>query len=330
MFTPLDIHNSPNCLPFPWHPSVIFIAEGWNGHTYWMAQTPFPPMEIAPYRDRYELPCIYYSDDGIHWKPINGNPIVDLSKEEIDAHNYYSDPHLVLKDGILELYFRYTILTNRQLVGNKTILLRSESTNGFVWSSPQVIADLRTEQDVNIWGEQIISPALRWDGNKYQCWYVDKSSYLHDRHVRLTTSIDGKQWNQNILCSLEDRIIDPWHIDVQYYDGKYQMIVYDMNKLVWYESEDGVHFNYVSDILSPSPKRYDFYTDGLYRACSVKTNERIRVYFSAKRKDKTYIGLLATEDRIHFKPIHGLSQWSWFSVVWKPVLKSIFKRNFKS
>ena len=161
MFTPLDIHNSPNCLPFPWHPSVIFIAEGWNGHTYWMAQTPFPPMEIAPYRDRYELPCIYYSDDGIHWKPINGNPIVDLSKEEIDAHNYYSDPHLVLKDGILELYFRYTILTNRQLVGNKTILLRSESTNGFVWSSPQVIADLshhcrlRRHYNIKRWGRRI-------------------------------------------------------------------------------------------------------------------------------------------------------------------------------
>lgn len=308
-------------MPMPWHPSVVFVADGWNGHTYWMAQTPFPPMDIEPYRDRYELPCIHYSDDGIHWKPINGNPIVDLSQEEIEAHNYYSDTHLVLKDGILELYFRYTILTNQQLVGNKTSLLRSVSYNGISWSTPQVVADLRREQDIQIWGEQIISEAVRWDGKQYQCWYVDKSSYLNNRHIRMTTSADGKQWTSNVLCSLEGQEIEPWHIDVQYYDGKYQMIVYDMNKLVWYESEDGVQFNYVSDILSPSPKRYDFYADGLYRACSIKTDKEIRVYFSAKRKDKSYIGLLVTKDRIHFEPTNGLPKWRWFPVVWKSYVK---------
>ena len=30
MHTPLDIKNTPNCQPHPWHPSVIYVAEGWK------------------------------------------------------------------------------------------------------------------------------------------------------------------------------------------------------------------------------------------------------------------------------------------------------------
>lgn len=115
MYTPVQIKNLSSLQPHPWHPSVVYIPEGWNGHKYWMAQTPFPPADVKPYRDRYELPCIHYSDDGIKWNPIISNPIEDLMPEEIEAHNYYSDPHLVLRDGVLECYYRYTMLQNKQL-----------------------------------------------------------------------------------------------------------------------------------------------------------------------------------------------------------------------
>ena len=326
MYTPLKVKNTTNCLPLPWHPSVVYIPEGWNGHQYWMAQTPFPPFEIEPYRDRYELPCIHYSDDGLKFYPISSNPIVDLSKADIDEQNYYSDPHLILVNGKLELYFRFTMLKDRKLESNKTILLRSISDNGLLWSKPEIIADLRGEKDITIWGEQIISQSLIWDGKKYQCWYVDKSSYLQERNIRLTSSPDGNNWDSNVLCKLDGALIDPWHIDVQYYDGKYQMIVYDMHKLIWYESSDGVNFSYVSDILSPSPNRYDFYTDGLYRACSIKNEKNIIVYFSARRKNKTYIGALRTIDRLSFEEVNGIPKLEWLPIIWKPLLKSYFKR----
>ena len=78
-----------------------------------MAQTPFPPTHVPPYGDRYELPCIHFSDDGVKFFPVDSNPIVDLTQAEINQHNYYSDPHLVLRDGQLELYFRYTILKDK-------------------------------------------------------------------------------------------------------------------------------------------------------------------------------------------------------------------------
>lgn len=329
MFTPLNIENTNNCLPFPWHPSVVYIPKGWNGHTYWMAQTPYPPMEIVPYKDRYELPCIHFSDDGINFYPIETNPIIDLNAEAINAHNYYSDPHLLFVNGKLELYFRYTILKDKQLIGNKTLLLKCFSSDGYHWSKPIVLADLRYEKDIKIWGEQIISHALCWNEQKYECWYVDKSSYLQGRKIRYVSSLDGKTWMPNKICLLDGPMIDPWHIDVQYYDGKYQMIVYDMQMLLWYDSDDGMHFRYISKILSPSNNKYDFYMDGLYRACSIKTEKKILVYFSARRQNRTYIGVLSTSDRVHFSKINGLTILKWLSIVWSPLLKAYLNRIIK-
>lgn len=327
MHTPLSIKNVSGCLPCPWHPSVVYEAEGWNGHKWWMAQTPYPPNNMEPYRDRYELPCIHFSDDGISWEPVPNNPIEELTNEEIEAHNYYSDPHLLFKEGRLELYYRFTFLKDKQLVGNKTLLLKRYSDDGFHWSEREVVADLRRQKDVNVWGEQIISQALVWKDGKYRCYYVNKSSYLTDRHILFTESIDGQNWTKNKEIELNGSNIDPWHIDVQYYDGKYQMIVYDMDSLVWFESMNGLNFQFVSEVIRPSSKRYDFYADGLYRACSVKTKDKILVYFSAQRKKNTYIGLLSTIDRCQFTPINGISLMKWVPTVWKSLLKSLCKRS---
>lgn len=325
MHTPLKIKNVCHCLPYPWHPSVVFAESGWNGHKFWMAQTPYPPYEVKPYRDYYELPCIHYSDDGIHWHPIPGNPIEVLTEEEIEAHNYYSDPHLVLKDGVLELFYRYTILKDRQLIGNKTVLLRRTSVDGHNWSDREIIADLRVKEDVMIWGEQIVSQAIVWNDGKYRCYYVDRSSYLKDRKILRTTSVDGRTWQPYSEVELLGCVLDPWHIDVQYYEDKYQMIVYDMDKIFWFESKDSLHFQFISEILRPSSNRYDFYADGLYRACSVKTRDEILVYFSAKRKKNTYLGLLSTYDRHRFIPVNGVPVIKWLPVVWKSLIKSFLR-----
>lgn len=312
MHTPLQIKNLPECMPHPWHPSVIYTPEGWNGHRWWMAQTPFPPFDVEPYRDRYELPCIFFSDDGRRWQPIEGNPIDDIDAADIEAHNYLSDPHLVLRGGVMECYYRRSILTGRQLVGNTTQLLRKTSTDGLHWSEREVVADLREKSDNAIWGQQIISPAIHWDGQRYRCWYVDRSGYLPNRQILMTTSIDGVAWKPYMVCQLDmPSDIDPWHIDVQYYDGGYQLLLYDGWHLHWLDSNDGIGFRYVSKVLSPTQYFMDFYAVGLYRACSVKVGEEIWVYFSAKNAQRSSIGLLRSKDRLKFCPVNGISRWQY-------------------
>ena len=84
MQLPIVIHNTSNMPLYFWHPSVVYNPEGFGGHKWWMAQSPYhPAVELRPYRARWELPCIHYSDDGIIWKSIAMNPIDDLSEEQL-------------------------------------------------------------------------------------------------------------------------------------------------------------------------------------------------------------------------------------------------------
>lgn len=306
---PLDVIPVKGCLNHPYHPSVVYVKGGFAGHKWWMAQTPFPPFEdMDPYVDRYELPCIHYSDDGLKWYPIANNPIDELTQDEIEQCNYFSDPHLILRDGCLELYYRYTILQNKSIIGNKTLLYRRTSKDGIHWSERELVADLRKEADVAIWGEQIISQAVLWKDGQYNCWYVDASSHIWPRGVRVVTSQDGVHWTKYQQCTFTgDESLQPWHIDVQYYQGKYHMVMYDMkaNSLSWYQSEDAIIWVKKGDLLTPSHKCGDFYAEGLYRACSVWAEDKIRVYFSSQNDLRSAIGLLESKDGTHFEIKNG-------------------------
>ena len=307
--TPLHIKNfSKYPVVDTYHPSVVYVEEGWNGHKFWMAQTPYSIVDIKPYNDRYELPCVLFSDDGIHWKSIPNNPIDDLTPEDIEAHNYLSDPHLILKGDRLELYYRYTILKEKQLIGNKTVLYRKTSNNGTDWSERELIADLRTKEDMVIWGEQIISPAIVWRENQYYCWYIDASSYVDNRHVRLTTSKDGIHWEKNVVCKLYNNELVPWHMAVQFFDDQYQILLFDINNqiLAHYTSEDGIIFENYKILLKPTHKLYDYYSESLYRACSVKVGEVINIYISAHNGERCSIGLLRTHDFSEITPVNGM------------------------
>lgn len=302
MIAPICILNTEGLPKDVWHPSVVYIPQGWNGHRWWMSETPYSPRHIPPYTDRWELPCIHFSDDGLTWKPIVHNPIDNLSDEDIEQHNYLSDPHLVMKDGILFCYYRHTILENCQIQGNKTLLYRKSSKDGLHWSDREVIADLRTKEDMTIWGEQIISQSVLWNKSKqvWECWYVDGSGYKSDRGIKYVTSIDGVHWEKYMQCVILMDNNHPWHIDVQVYSGIYYILCYtDNNTLLLYTSNDGIDFVFKKGILTSQPNT--FFEDKIYRSCSVCYGKKYRIYFSGYDGYCGYIGLLETKDWNNYK-----------------------------
>lgn len=295
---PIYIENTPTMPRYFWHPSVVYFKDGFGGHKWWLAQTPFHPIvKLEPYQDRWELPCIHYSDDGIHWQCIKNNPIDDLNETEIDAHDFMSDPHLVFRDGVLECWYRITYQIDRQIKGNKIILLRKVSRDGINWSEREIMADLRLESERKEW-VQVVSPAIVWKDGYYECYYVDGSHYVENRHVCVRKSKDGIHWEPLQQCSLIGYDEVPWHIDVQFIDGVYHMLCFGdpRGDIVHMSSSDGVTWNNTKVVLQRSKGRFSFYSNRIYRACLVCVEGVYHIYFSGANRLRSYIGLLKTSD----------------------------------
>ena len=207
----------------PYHPSVIYIPEGWNGYKYWMAETPYPLGEdgdwkgLPPYRERWENPCVHVSKDGIHWNDFEDsqNPIDDLDENNIINKDYFSDPHLVFYKDTLECWYRISHQKN-----NATYILRKYTLNGKDWSPREVMINLQDTSIIkNETGNMVISPAIHKGTNGYVMWYVN--SIEKPREICRSFSTDGKKWSKKETCHLPDNSVTPWHIDLAYIDKIY-------------------------------------------------------------------------------------------------------------
>ena len=294
----------------PYHPSVIFVDKGWNGHRYWMVQSPYP-IGGKPYRDRWECPQIHVSNDGEIWEsPLPSGkllPIDNLSEEEVKEKDYFSDPHLVLReDSVLECFYR---LTNKTDAGMRTCLLRKKTTDGLSWSEREVLLDLLSEKSLKTVGDMVRSPAILFENNSYHMWYVDgMKPFDPNKNIRYSTSSDGYDWNPCTLCELDGPDVNPWHIDVAHIGTEYQMTIYDQKDLTLWVSKDGQHFTYQRKLLSPAGLRGSFYSEGLYRSSIIRDNINFKLYFSAYDTERTYLGLMEGSSYEKLKTISPINR----------------------
>lgn len=314
----------------PYHPSVLYIENGWNGYKYWMAETPFAP-QGKPYRDRNECPSIHVSNDGINWSEITINPIDNLTEKEIEELDYFSDPHLVFADNKIECWYRFTHREGIKENFNNLQLARRTSEDGIHWSDREILANF-SDRNVNPVGKLVVSPAILYHKNKYRMWFVNSESRIH-REFSYSESTDGKNWTQERKCILKGRDNTPWHIDVNYIDGEYYLLSYDFKDLTIWKSRDGITFNYANKILEPSVTG-SFYSEGLYRACIAKDTD-FRIYFSSNDAQKTYIGLMSGKDINDLKVVSNgkhLTFWGLANYICKKKwisFKFITKRGIK-
>jgi len=294
----------------PYHPSVLYFHNSLFGYKYWMVQTPFP-VNGKPYRGRWECPCVYWSNDGWDWKTSKkANPIDDLDGSEIANGDYFSDPHLVYRDDTKKLECWYRITHMDRTKENRTLqyptyLVRKTTKDGVNWSDRELLIDFQSDTSLDI---MVRSPSIIWDSNRkvYRMWYVDTLPTLTNRNIRYSESSDGVNWGSKITIVL-DNYIDPWHIDVNYFDDTYHLINYTLTGskgLHYYQSNDGIHFYYEKELLKPSLFRWNsFYRAGLYRSCSLKTHDEVRVYFSANDGISTFIGVMKGDNFDNMKVV---------------------------
>lgn len=272
-------------LDSPYHPSVLYFENGWNGWKYWLAETPFSPL-CKPYRDRNECPSIHVSNDGVSWFSPSGlvNPLVNLDDRGVNEYDYYSDPHLVFVEDRIECYFRLTERHGNKEDFSDVKIVRVYSTDGVQWSKME-----RCDCP-----NPIVSPAIVYqEGSGYKMWYVDSESHLEQRNILFSTSSDGIHWNKPEICTLIGEKANPWHIDVQLINKRLYLTIYDfVNITLWGASNDSLtEFELKKLLLRPANKKYgSFYSNGLYRACLVNTDSGVELFFSADDSKSTYIG----------------------------------------
>lgn len=288
---PLKI-ETPDGSNQPYHPSVLFFENNWNGYTYWMAYTPFP-IGGRPYRDRWEYPCICVSTDGIQWSSIGDNkPLDDLNEIQIKDKDYFSDTQLVFNQGKNRIECYYRLSEEKHFHNNEkgVWLFRRYTYDGVRWSDREVV--------INPWNDEIdeeglprISPTIIKEEN-YRMWYIISKNQKYT--IYNSESMDGVKWSKGISCYLEHGEVNPWHIDCKKYDGIYYLLTYDFSqKIILWESKDGISFKYVKCVLTASHNIGSFYKMTLYRACMVRDDDGYKVYFSAGNDRKVKIGLMS-------------------------------------
>ena len=257
----------------PFHPSVVYIENGFKGYKYWMVQSPYPPNGV-PSNQRWEVPVVYKSNDGLNWL-IVANPLDDLNEAEIANKDYMSDNHIVYRKDLnrIEVWYRLTHLGDT-VETSTTHLLRKYTTNGETWSSRETLETFTNTTSADF----VRSPSIIWDEtiSKYRRWRQSNAGIFYQE------SSDGSTWATSQELSF-DVTNNYWHIDVaKYDDGKHQyhFIGYsELGAVDYYYSDDGLNFKRHSTVLSVEYDNDFNYQNMLYRSISMKDeNGFIRLY----------------------------------------------------
>lgn len=260
------------------HPKVLYFSQKWNGWTYWMAYTPYPKTI-----DDYENPSIVVSQDGIHWRvpPKLINPVIPAPRD-VKAGGHNSDPHLVMRNNIMELWYRYNPGKGCELTNNSiSSIYRVTSRDGVNWSSPELIF----KSYLNGKKYYFFSPAVLYENGKYKLWFASGNGA-----VIYTESKDCIKWSDPVSIAMSVPGFCPWHLDVIHSNSNYEMVFCaypkgqaskDVQSLFYANSVDGLTWSNIKQILKPysGTKRMD--NQQIYRSSLVIVNNMYRLYYSA-------------------------------------------------
>lgn len=262
----------------PTHPKVLYFLEGWNGHKYWMAYTPYPGNN-----GNEENPCVTYSDDGIHWSEEGiSNPIDRTAYDTC----IFSDVHLVYipDTDTMELWARWcsTAGDDGKEPGWEGVY-RWKSKDGLHWEDKEYLY-----HSIDTEFTSVLSPAVIYDEGKYKIWVCHQREFL-----RYYESDDGTDWKYirdisvNITPLGEYKL---WHFDMIRTDKGYEFVgcyqrngEFDQNNYIAYSrSDDNIHFEPAVCILANGEKG-SFDDLELYRPSLVKVGNKYRLYYGAQK-----------------------------------------------
>ncbi|MGM7776149.1 hypothetical protein ACSVHC_09040 [Arthrobacter sp. KNU-44] len=241
------------------HPSVYFNPDGWAGHKYWMAFTPYPNSN-----NQLENASIVCSDDGNAWAVPAGltNPVGPPVTDPLGGYN--SDPNLFVDNsGLMYLFWREYIYGTAERHVFKT------STDGVTWSAKTLVR----QDDPAV--RRIMAPSyFQLKDGSWVMYGVDIKPSPARKFVRSTAPTVTGPWTTPEVCTIAGNAGVPWHVDVQRVGGEWQALVMcsvsdgaggDLYAMV---SQDGLNFTAGPNFISRGAPGIDWDAT-YYKSCFV-------------------------------------------------------------
>ena len=280
------------------HPSCLYFKEGWNGYKFWFVFTPYKGMN-----DAIENPCMYVSQDGENFAPLEGaNPLDDiiLPKEQ----EYNSDPELVYNSDLhrIECWWRRVQRDKYPTDDgkNREIIYRRFTYDGRTWSEKEVMLNLKNPFDET---RLCISPALIYEDGIYRMWRSSAEDFEGKyRTINYYEMIDGGMMELKSKHHLKKGTIS--HLDVIHENSKYWLIgnevLIEGNPLKLYSFVSPVNDEYKYEGVVLTRGRRGQWDDRVtYRPSVVKVDNSLCLYYSAYGSNpitSNHVGLIRFKD----------------------------------
>lgn len=191
------------------HPSVYYNADGWSGHKYWMAFTPY-----SNSNNQIENPSIVCSDDGNTWTVPAGltNPVVPVVSDP--AGGYNSDPNLFVDDaGLMFMFWR----ANTYNGGEYHYVVTS--TDGINWGARTKVR--QDSQSVR----RLLAPSYTQLADGSWVVYAVDAVRAPRTYVRATAPALTGPWSTPEVCTITGNSAIPWHVDIHRIGAEWQALV---------------------------------------------------------------------------------------------------------
>jgi hypothetical protein len=191
------------------HPSVYYKADGWNGHNYWMAFTPY-----SNSNNQLENPSIVYSDDGTTWTVPAGltDPVVPVVNDP--AGGYNSDPNLFVdSSGLMYLFWRLNTYNGGEYHYVVT------STDGVKWGARTLVR--QDAQSVR----RLLAPSYTQLSDGSWVVYAVDAVRAPRTFVRATAPTVTGPWTTPQICTITGNSAIPWHVDLHRIGAEWQALV---------------------------------------------------------------------------------------------------------
>ena len=247
------------------HPTICKYND-----LFYLASTPFPYGN-----DLYENPCVYKSDDGKCFVPVEGGfPIVKPNEHK--QLIYLSDPYLYSEGNNLCLIYRECAYYDK--VSYNAILYKMEMDKEEKWSKPVKIFESRSGA---------MSPCVINEGGSQFLYYVSFSGKKTEL-IKKCVDDDAEQivpvykipldmmlWHMDMFTVEENKVFGLFTMAADHYGSKARLFVAKQNNGSWIVGKE-IIFN--EQLITK-----------MYKASIVQINDgSYRLYVSLRRKDRKW------------------------------------------